>query len=342
MRERQMYKYGKGVKNFDMQGGVRNYLGEQETVSDAPVKWQSGPDHPTTELAYITQAEKDLLLNQDLHNSLDGGPNRGPEGLMSLNGWGDADQGFGSDGVDSGNSGDQDNSGYDGGSGRDNSYGNSVDTSVQTDAVGPASWNNDTITTTSTTSPKENYGAKYTGNGFFNKLFGGANKYGYQDTYGGLGANRNDTKPGYAGRALGGLFGLATGIPFVGSSLGNIYDKGKSFFSPKPRDMSKFNDLGLAHKRIPTAQGDYDLLGNKIDETIDTTIFGGGDEGSGGVGIKSLPNVVEAETIVDPLVDNQKEFIARFMPPKSALQAGVDTDKIKDDIEEMTANWYNS
>jgi hypothetical protein len=79
MRDRQMYKYGQRVEKFDMQGGVRNYLGEQETVSDVPVKWQSGPKHPTTELAYITEAEKNLVLNQDLHNSLDGGPNRGPK-----------------------------------------------------------------------------------------------------------------------------------------------------------------------------------------------------------------------------------------------------------------------
>ena len=91
MRDRQMYKYGHGVEKFDMQGGVKNYLGEQETVSDVPVKWQSAPDHPTTELAYITEAEKDLLLNQDLHGSLDGGVNRGPSGIMSLNGWGSYD-----------------------------------------------------------------------------------------------------------------------------------------------------------------------------------------------------------------------------------------------------------
>ena len=44
---RQMLKDG----NFVMQGGVKNYLGKQETVSNVPVKWQSGPDKPSTELA---------------------------------------------------------------------------------------------------------------------------------------------------------------------------------------------------------------------------------------------------------------------------------------------------
>jgi len=75
---------------MSMQGGVKNYLGEQKEVT-APVNWQSSPDHPTTELAYITEAEKDLLVNQDLHNSLNGGVNRGPSGVMSLNGWGSAE-----------------------------------------------------------------------------------------------------------------------------------------------------------------------------------------------------------------------------------------------------------
>jgi hypothetical protein len=72
------------------QGGVKNYLGKQPMVS-APKYWQSSPDHPTTELAYITPAEKDLLVKQDLHGSLNGGVNRGPSGIMSLNGWGSSD-----------------------------------------------------------------------------------------------------------------------------------------------------------------------------------------------------------------------------------------------------------
>ncbi len=51
------------------------------------VHWQSAPDHPKTELAYITDAEKKLLIKKDLHKSLKGGGNRGPSGIMSLNGW---------------------------------------------------------------------------------------------------------------------------------------------------------------------------------------------------------------------------------------------------------------
>ena len=75
---------------YDVQGGVKNYLGKQKEVK-APIKWQSSPDHPKTELAYITEAEKDLLVKRDLHGSLKGGVNRGPSGIMSLNGWGSKD-----------------------------------------------------------------------------------------------------------------------------------------------------------------------------------------------------------------------------------------------------------
>ena len=72
-----------------IQGGVKNYLGNQKTVSGIPIKWQSGPDTPDTELAYITKAEKNLLLKKDLHGSLKNGPNTGPEGIMSLDSQGD-------------------------------------------------------------------------------------------------------------------------------------------------------------------------------------------------------------------------------------------------------------
>jgi hypothetical protein len=94
-----MYANGGGVgsmmqpkKKFVMQGDkkpARNYLGKQKTVSNVPLKWQSGPNTPPTELAYITKKEKDLLLKKDLHGSLKNGPNTGPDGIMSLDDQGD-------------------------------------------------------------------------------------------------------------------------------------------------------------------------------------------------------------------------------------------------------------
>ena len=74
------------------QGGVLNYLGETQEVN-APRFWQSSPTSPPTELAYITEAEKGLLLNADLHGSLQGSPNKGPSTLLSFDGWGSEDPG---------------------------------------------------------------------------------------------------------------------------------------------------------------------------------------------------------------------------------------------------------
>jgi hypothetical protein len=77
---------------YEMQGHkkpARNYLGKQKTVKNIPIKWKSGPKAPETELAYITKAEKNLLVKKDLHGSLKKGPNTGPEGIMSLDSQGD-------------------------------------------------------------------------------------------------------------------------------------------------------------------------------------------------------------------------------------------------------------
>ena len=52
----------------------------------APRRWQSSPDSPPTQLAYVTQDEIDLLVDTNIHGSMDGQPNRGPKGIMSLDG----------------------------------------------------------------------------------------------------------------------------------------------------------------------------------------------------------------------------------------------------------------
>jgi hypothetical protein len=80
-------------KDFVMQGGVRNYLGKTKEVT-APKYWKSSKDSPKTELAYITEAEKGLLLDANLHGSLKNGqPNVGASGLLSYDGWGSKDSG---------------------------------------------------------------------------------------------------------------------------------------------------------------------------------------------------------------------------------------------------------
>ena len=77
-----------GIMSIGDQGGMKNYLGNQPMVT-APKFWRSGPDSPPTELAYITDAEKDMIMRADLHGSLSQGPNEGPSGIMSLDSQGD-------------------------------------------------------------------------------------------------------------------------------------------------------------------------------------------------------------------------------------------------------------
>ena len=91
-------------QHYEMQGKVKNYLGKQKMVK-APLYWRSGAKHPKTELAYITKKEKDLLIKKDLHKSLKGGVNRGPSGIISLNGWGDKGDFGGSSGGGGGGNG---------------------------------------------------------------------------------------------------------------------------------------------------------------------------------------------------------------------------------------------
>jgi hypothetical protein len=108
--------------NFEMQGGVRNYLGKTEEVK-APKYWKSSKDSPKTELAYITEAEKGLLLDANLHGSLkDGKPNVGASGLLSYDGWGDknsdgsSDTSGGNAGAEGGQGSGNSNDSYSGGS----------------------------------------------------------------------------------------------------------------------------------------------------------------------------------------------------------------------------------
>ncbi len=82
----------KGLTAYDManmagaveQAGIINFLGEQPEVT-APIRAKSHADAPPTQLAYITDAEKQMLLDANMHGSLEGNqPNQGPAGIQSL------------------------------------------------------------------------------------------------------------------------------------------------------------------------------------------------------------------------------------------------------------------
>ena len=223
-----------------VQGGVDNYLGKQPQVV-APRKWQSSPDAPETELAYIKKAEKDLILKKDIHGSLSKGPNMGPSGIMSLDSFGDIGGG-GAAGVDTAATGEANpGAGFSGQapgqSDRDFDKQKANERAAlqiaeraQANRLGYDEREN---IATRTYGPLR----KYTGR---SRLFGGANKYGYTEVL-----PDGSLKPGFVGRFFGGLMSLLTGIPFVGGAIGSMYDKGKGIFGSKPRDMSEYNRLGL-------------------------------------------------------------------------------------------------
>jgi hypothetical protein len=318
--------------NYQIQGGVKNYLGKQKEVK-APLKWQSSPDHPTTELAYITEAEKDLLVKQDLHGSLKGGVNRGPSGIMSLNGWGSADESQNVSGAAA--------SAAESGAGMDNADVAASGMSAQ-DAK-------------DFRSAAINAGAGQRVNpGFFDSKdtispaeLAAAKKY------------RQDPNNLFANQAFkntrgGGLGSFISGGGILGGvvrGLGQAFGLGKKYNEPT-YDMSGYNSLGLGGTGqegfgVPTQQGDYDVLGNKINEiTGEITSPTGqslgfldgypGGPGSGDGGITTIPtggdnytqNIVETinETVDDNIPD--EDLLLRYLGLDSTLNpeaAGVDS-----------------
>ena len=252
------------------QGGMKNYLGEQPMVN-APQNWRSGPDSPPTELAYITQPEKDLILRSNIHGSLPNGPNEGPSGIMSLNGQGDytRDRSPGANqGSRQGNAQAQEHM-RNILTGQQN-IGQTSAVSERTRRGAVPEW----VERPDGTMAHVGSAYKDTGKrGFLSKLFGGANKYGYGQTYG-TGSGRffdrkpsyslvgspgrqryvstdpriGQVKPGYGGRILGGLASLVTGIPFVGGAIGSAIDKykPKSYWDKLPdSEKRRLNSLNI-------------------------------------------------------------------------------------------------
>ena len=228
-----------------VQGGVDNYLGKQPQVQ-APRKWQSAPDKPATELAYITEAEKDLILKANIHGGLEDGPNIGPSGIMSLDSFGDIG-GAGAGGADTAAGGGY-NTGAGGGGFSGRAPGQSERDFDRQKANQRAALQIAERAQANRLGYKERadianrtYGPlqKYTGR---SRLFGGANRYGYTDVL-----PDGSLKPGFGGRFFGGLASLLTGIPFLGSAIGAGIDYGKGIFGRKDpyADMSAYNRLGL-------------------------------------------------------------------------------------------------
>ena len=244
--------------NYDVQGGVKNYLGKQKEVK-APLKWQSSPDHPTTELAYITEAEKNLLVKQDLHGSLKGGVNRGPSGIMSLNGWGSTDEGQNVSGAAA--------SAAESGAGMDNADVAASGMSAQDakdfrsaaiNAGAGQRVNPGFFDSRDTISPEELAEAKK-----------------YRQDPNNLFANQayKNTRGGTLGNFISGGGILGAGI----RSLGQMFGLGKKYNEPT-YDMSKYNQLGYYPDRVKgyTRPEGYEFLDNEEQAAIDLELFNKG------------------------------------------------------------------
>ena len=85
MIDKKLTKKEKNTINPVKQAGGMNYLGKHEMVT-VPKKWLSSPDHVVAELAYITPKEQKILLDANVYGSLKGKPNKGPGGIISLQG----------------------------------------------------------------------------------------------------------------------------------------------------------------------------------------------------------------------------------------------------------------
>jgi len=239
--------------NYDVQGGVKNYLGKQKEVK-APIKWKSSPDSPETELAYITKAEKDLLVKQDLHGSLKGGVNRGPSGIMSLDGFGSFD---GPDpSQDTGMSGTATSAAESGGgSGADRKeldsyidYGFSPELPPGTEKQLPQDiqdYRNAFIASG---------GGQRVNPGFFDSL----NRVSQRE----LALAKAFNPSAFRANRGGGILSFLTGGGFLGNivrGLGQKFGIGKTYNQPT-YDMSEFSAYGLGGSQNPAY---YDDLGNE-------------------------------------------------------------------------------
>jgi hypothetical protein len=94
---------------------------------------------------------------------------------------------------------------------------------------------------------------KFTGPSFFNRS-------GYSD----VDPRTGQIKQGIGGKILGGILSLVTGIPGLGFGLDYLRNK----FSPRPRDMSTFNELGLLTDRTISGPSTNPIFQNDLNNIL--------------------------------------------------------------------------
>jgi len=279
--------------NYQIQGGVKNY--RPSKMVTVPKIAKSSPDTPTAKLAYITPEEENILIDLNLYGSLKGKPNRGPGGIPSLEGDFGGPDGFGGyqgggdySSAETGNS-----SGFDGtGSGPELPPG--VD-------------------------PTPSQEAQDIRNSFIASGGGQRVNPGFFDS-------RNTVSPAELTRAKAfapqayktnrsrGVMDYITGGGILGAgvrSLGQMFGLGKKYNEPT-YDMSGYNSLGFGVPNFESGDGDYDMLGNKINEiTGEITSPTGQSLGF----LKGYPGQKKGIEAIAPV--NYSELVEQFVPPST-------------------------
>jgi len=279
--------------NYQIQGGVKNY--RPSKMVTVPKIAKSSPDTPTAKLAYITPEEENILIDLNLYGSLIGKPNRGPGGIPSLEGDFGGPDGFGGyqgggdySSAETGNS-----SGFDGtGSGPELPPG--VD-------------------------PTPSQEAQDIRNSFIASGGGQRVNPGFFDS-------RNTVSPAELTRAKAfapqayktnrsrGVMDYITGGGILGAgvrSLGQMFGLGKKYNEPT-YDMSGYNSLGFGVPNFESGDGDYDMLGNKINEiTGEITSPTGQSLGF----LKGYPGQKKGIEAIAPV--NYSELVEQFVPPST-------------------------
>jgi hypothetical protein len=241
--------------NYEIQGGVKNY--RPSKMVTVPKIAKSSPDTPTAKLAYITPEEEKILIDLNLYGSLKGKPNRGPGGIPSLEGDFGGSGGFGGfqGGGDYSSAETGNFSGFDGtGSGPELPPGVDRKPSQEAQDIRSAA------------------------------IAAGAG----QRVNPGFFDSRNTVSPAELARAKAfapqayktnrsrGVMDFITGGGIMGGlirGLGQKFGLGKTYDQPT-YDMSGYSSLGLGGSNQPgfgvpnfeSGDGDYDMLGNKINE----------------------------------------------------------------------------
>jgi len=305
---------------YEIQGGVKNY--RPSKMVTVPKIAKSSPDTPTAKLAYITPEEEKILIDLNLYGSLKGKPNRGPGGIPSLEGDFGGPDGFG---------------GYQGGGDYSSAE---TGNSSGFDGTGVPGANPELPPGVN---PEPSQEAQDIRNSFIAAGAGQKVNPGFFDS-------RNTVSPSELALAKAfnptafkknrssGLGGFISGGGLIGAgirSLGQMFGLGKKYNEPT-YDMSFGNDLGLYADRFPSGfgipnfesgDGDYDMLGNKINEITGEIISPTGDSLGFAPGYPGDPNSSDGGITTLPIGDSGSDqyvnLIDEYVPDEPTIPDGA-------------------